>query len=649
MEDIEKILVTIASDHLPWTHLLVAVDSRVEKTLNVLRPQALTDHRSILASIRWPPPPSTSILENGRCSELPNPLVLMEEDKKERYSKSFLALLALQVLQAKRERRKLSLLIHQKGQSSPGFTELGNELRLLSSIWTVDELVYLIAPRVEHHFSKWFDQPELIFALTYRITRDLLEGIDKVLQPLIDKAQLLGFSAREAWISAMIKMLVAYLEKRVFPDLCRRYGSESMDAKMISSWLHLIDLIITFDKKMRALASSGILIPSHFTEFDGVSASQPLSILSLFCDHPEWVELWAQMELKHLQDKLKGKLDDDGAWTINIKQVAEFIDDRNADSFTFSSMEHYKAPRIADSVIKMAWTMIERGWALPSMPLKIKFVRSSTSIFLHHFSNILLQHSQEFETINIMEDDVIHGEASSINAARYCESVMREWSENLNFLEMSMVENNEKKLSVPFSCFFADEITIFSKLETDCIVEIMSALLLEFGSRCYDYVQSKERWGEDLDELTVYGVLDKQISAELVEALHMLRDRLQILKMHLNFKDFLDLWRSVAGGLDHFIFRSILLSNARFSDGGILQFKTDLQALFLVFKPFCIRPEAFFPCISDSLKLFAMCQEDVNHLIVALKGGKRDLECLHLRGLFHLSLDQAERILSNKK
>ncbi|MQM00229.1 hypothetical protein Taro_032963 [Colocasia esculenta] len=654
MEDMEKILTNIAKCQLQWTHLLMAVDLRVENTLAVLRPQALMDHRSILASIGWPPSLTTSILKNGGNVQIQNPLVMMKENKKEIYSQSFMALLGLQVLLANRGGRRHNLLTNQRMQTSPGFTELGNEVKLESGIWTIDELVYPIASRVEHHFSRWSQQPEFIFALTYRITRNLLEGVDIVVQPLIDETRLVGFSAREAWISAMVKMLAAYLRKSIFPDLSRRFHSESIDLELTSSWLNLIDHIIAFDKKMRTLASSQIFFMSDLTEFDGTSALQPLSVLSLFCDHSGWIEIWAQIELRNAQDKLAAKLDIDEAWAISIKQESGTLYDKDANLLTFSATEDYKAPLVADFVIRMTWSMIEKGWGLPSLSLKIKFIRSSANIFLHEFSNILHQYCQELEDVSIMNSDLIQREASSINAARYCESTILEWSDNVNFLEMYTYENDDevKKGKSSFSCFFADEIEIFSKLQTDYLMEIISAILVEFDYCCYDYIQNSEKWGEDLDDHNVNGVLAEGagiVSHEFIQPLDMLIDRLQILKVHLNFKDFIDLWRSVAGGLDHFVFRSILLSSIRFSDGGMHQFRTDMLALFHVFKPFCIRSEAFFPCIGDSLKLFGMCLEDVKHLKVALKRQERDRGCLHRYGLFHISIEEAEKILSIRK
>ncbi|CAL5330665.1 unnamed protein product [Camellia sinensis] len=175
-----------------------SLDSRVDKTLNLLRLQVLADHRALLSSLRWPPKVFMSKIESGKISILPNPLVLMQVDKQKAYSESFLELCALQHLQTRREERQLGLLGKKK---------------LNTGLWAIDELVSPIASRSEYHFSKWVDQPEFIFALVSKITKDFVGGVDDVSQPLIDRAKLVSLSGKEAWISVMVQTLSSFLAK----------------------------------------------------------------------------------------------------------------------------------------------------------------------------------------------------------------------------------------------------------------------------------------------------------------------------------------------------------------------------------------------------------------------------------------------------
>ena len=104
----------------------------------------------------------------------------------------------------------------------------------------------------------------------------------------------------------------------------------------------------------------------------------------------------------------------------------------------------------------------------------------------------------------------------------------------------------------------------------------------------------------------------------------------------------------MADGLDHFIAGSFFASDVQFSRKQTNQFGTDMHALFLVFQPFCARPEAFFPCIRDILKLLTMSKERVKQSLVALSSKKSE-KCMQFYGISHLSFDQVDKILRNMK
>ncbi|KAL6009780.1 hypothetical protein ACLOJK_000209 [Asimina triloba] len=645
VKGIEEVLVNLGKSRPNWCHLAKAVDCRVDKTLANLRPQALADHRAILTSLGWPPPLSCSDKEDRL--KIQNPLLLMHGDKKERYSESFLALSALQHLQARRESRQRNLLGHKNGTQLSDSAEPFNNRGLDFSLWTIDELVSPIASRLEHHFSRWSDQPRFVFALVYKVTRDFI-GLDEVLQPLIDKARLVGYSAKEAWVSAMVKMLSSYLRKKIFSVLAETYNDQNNDSEIISSWLHLVDLIISFDKQMQALASSGM--PAFVGKSSGFSSSSKgCSVLSIFCDHPEWVDVWAAIELSDAMEKLRKELVNDNVWIVVSRKEDEFIYDYEADAFLLSTRENHKAPLIVESVVQIAWTMIERCRMLPSVLLRVKFIRSSVSVFLGQFFNLLLCCCQELQAlVSYGDEDTLVRIAALINAARYFVYILQEWSEDIDFLEMRIAEDctigQIKDVLDGQAYFFAEEMNMLINLDTDWVEEILAHLLRQFNTHCWDYIRNRTQWVQEEESC-----FDAVVSAGFVEALDMLRGGLQLLRKSLNSKDFYDLWRSVASGLDHYLFSGILLNCIKFSDNGIKQFQTDMRALFIVFRPFCSRPEAFFPCINNSMKLQAMGLEDAKHVMGLLSKGEKRRECLQMHGVFHVSPAQAEKILRNGK
>ncbi|CAI8596339.1 unnamed protein product [Vicia faba] len=602
MNDVEQLLVTIVKFHPQWQCLLRSVDVRVDKILAALRPQVFADHRALLVSLGWPPKLLQS--ENGseQITGLPNPLVLMQENKKRNYSQSFIALCALQHLQDKREKRHLnSNLIKRENRN----------LRL----WAIDELVSPIASRMEYHFGKWTEQPEYMFALSYKVTQDFITGVDDVLQPLIDKARLISCSAKEAWVFAMVQMLSCFLEKKVFSSLAEGYNVKHLKPDVLSSWLHLVDLIIAFDKKMQSLVNLDTCLLAESGNFEG--PSRGMSVLTIFCDRHDWLKIWAKLEFKNAWAKLNTELKEEKTWMVSSTCKSGIDTDLE---HLLSAIEDHKAPPIAELFLKIIWEMIERCQTMPSIILRGQFIRSAAGRFLWYFFKILLLRFKSTElTPQISDDGTIVRACGLINAARYIWFKLQEWSDAVDFLEMKIAENDySKKIQDDTrdnDCFFDEEVRSLSEMETNWLVEIIAVILRQFEILSWKYIQNNDNFEEDQDYISLVvsrEAIDLAVSNDFVEALDALKSWLCIVKINLNRKDFLDLWRSVAEGLDHFISSSILTSEIRFPKIGINQFDADMQALIFIFKPFCARPHAFFPCINDILKLLKLKKEETN-------------------------------------
>uniref|UniRef100_A0A0D9X332 RINT1-like protein MAG2L n=1 Tax=Leersia perrieri TaxID=77586 RepID=A0A0D9X332_9ORYZ len=650
MRNIEQELLRISTNRPQWTNLVMAVDSRVDKTLATLRPKALTDYRALLAALGWPPSLSSPDAERDKYSEIPNPLVLMNEANQEKYSQSFLALCALQHAQANREARQCRTKGATPSMSDSKYTD--KTACFDNGLWAIDELVQPIASRLEYHFAKWSEQPEFIFALVYKIARDFMAGVDDILQPLIDRARLVGLSAKESWVTGMVKMLLGYLERQNFSVLVNSYQATDDKLEVHSSWMHLNDLMINFDKRMQLLADSGIQKIASISE--GLSRS--LSVFSIYSEHPDWLQMWAGVELNSAQHKLKSEMEDETNWSYSIKELDH---QEITNNFLLSTREDYKAPPISEYVVKTASSMIERGHALPNRSLRIQYNRSSSVQFLNGFFLVLRERCEALQLTNTaVEDNSLQKASFAINAVRYCEYVLREWDDDIVFLEMGahgkhVDEGQEKghKHSAQHSCsFFADEIAFLVKLGTDYLEQIMSSVLLEFEDLSWDYVQSIGLSGEQIHP--VNEVLDEEnlgVSPGFVASLEVLRDRTTKLMLHLNSKDFLDLWRSIAEGLDYFIYSSIRWTEIKFSGQGVTQLRVDTRALLHIFRPFCLRPEAFFPFISDSLKLLTMRNTDAQYFVEVLNNSKENNSCLKQQGLQHVNASQAMKILGSKR
>lgn len=632
LNDIENILLSVSKFQPQWNHLLLAVDTRVDNALAILRPRVIANYRAVLSSLGWPPKLLAPKTENGQLTSFSDPLFVMQGKKKDSYSQSFLSLCTLQHLQTRREQRQLSLL--------------GKNKETHLSLWAIDELVSPIASQTEFHFSKWSDQPEFMFALVYKITQDFIVGIEDILQPLIDRARLVSYSAKEAWVSAMILLISGFLAKRVFPSLADKYNEKTIKLEAMSSWLHLIDLIIAFDKRMQSLVTSesGFFLVESL-RFEGFSKFW--SVLLIFSDRPDWLKIWSKTELKDAVRKLREEVRSENSWLINKKQGIGIGSHKDSEQYVLSTTEDGKSPIIADFSLKIAWKMIERCENLPSTVLRVQFIRSTAGRFLRYFSDILVLRFNNSE-VDPDDDEALMRLCGCINAASYCVSKLEDWSDEANFIEMKISESKSKKNVTEdahnYSCFFWEEINNFAELETNWVMEVISVLLQQFETLSWDYLQNKELF----QETRISGSMDVHVSGDIVEALDSLRSRLDVIKLGINPKDFLDLWRSVADGLDHFIFRSIFMNDVKFCDKGVEQFDADMRSLFLIFQPYCLRPEAFFPCIRDSLELLKMVKEERKHLLGLLSKNERRANCLRLYGILRVSDVEAETILRNR-
>ncbi|CAN6220005.1 unnamed protein product [Urochloa humidicola] len=635
VRDIERELVRIGTSRPQWTSLIMAVDTRVDKTLAILRPQALTDYRALLAALGWPPSLSSPETQNDKYSQIPNPLVLMNEGNKEKYSQSFMALCALQHVQANREVRQCQIA------AAPTLAESKYSDKtacLDNGLWAIDELVHPVASRMEYHFAKWSEQPEFIFTLVYKITKDFMDGVDDILQPLIDHARLAGLSAKESWVTGMVKMLVGYLERQIFPALVTSIQDQATAGKpeVESSWLHLNDLMISFDKRMQLLADSGIQKILSLSE--GLPRS--LSIFSIYSEHPDWLQIWASLELSSAQDKLKSEMEDEISWSFSDSQHDQHGHMENSIKFLLTTREDYKAPPVSEFVVRTALSMIERGRALRNRGMQIQYNRSSSVKFLNDFFLVLRDRCEALQLSNTaLEDQSLSKASCAINAARYCENVLREWDEDTTFLDICTQGS-----------LFTDEITFLVKLGTNYLEQILSAILLEFEDLSWEYVQNIGSWsGQTVLDDQVLDEENAGVSSGFVASLDVLTDRVSKLKLYLNSKDFLDLWRSIAEGLDYFIYSSIRWGEVNFSDTGIIQLRVDTKALLHIFRPFCSRPEAFLPFLSESLRLLTMKKSDAQYLLEMLTDDTSSDNCLKHQELHHVNGRQATKILRSRK
>lgn len=624
LKQTEDILTSVTKTRPQWARLVAAVDHRVDRALAMLRPQAIANHRALLASLGWPPLLSTMASSNPdtrTSSEVPNPLFSMQGDLKHQYCENFLALCRLQELQRQRKSRQL------EGHN--------REVALHQPLWAIEELVNPIAVASQRHFSKWTDKPEFIFTLVYKITRDYVDSMDELLQPLVDEAMLVGYSCREEWISAMVTTLSTYLAKEIFPVYVDQIDEESVtgiQSQARISWLHLVDLMISFDKRIKSLVEqSGMLLSLQ----DG--SLQKISSLSVFCDRPDWLDLWAQIELTDTLEKLKHEMDNERNWTMKVREGALIF-----------GAEDYKSPAVSSAFLQLLSSAVDRCRSLPTIPSRSRFLSLAGAPIIQKFLDCLLVRCQEAEGLTALtDDDALLKVANSINAAHYFESVLGEWCEDVFFLEMGLGQNDQLRkflgdeigsgwpVEGSGSGIFDEVIKRLEEFRTEWVEKISVVVLRGFDALCRDYMKNRRQWQERSEE-------NWRVSKTLVGALDYLQGQMSMIEGSLNAMDFIVVWRSLAAAVDKLLFNGILMSNAKFYDGGVERFGSDLEVLFGVFRAWCLRPEGFFPKASEGLKLLKMGEEQLQGSVL---GGEKWMK---QNGISHLSVTEAQKIVKNR-
>ncbi|EFH53831.1 hypothetical protein ARALYDRAFT_485134 [Arabidopsis lyrata subsp. lyrata] len=600
----EEILSSVARRHPRWARIVSAVDHRVDRALAMMRPQAIADYRALLSSLGWPPQLSTltSASLDSKSENVQNPLFNMEGSLKSQYCGNFQALCSLQGLQLQRKSRQLG-------------SHMGENVLFHQPLWAIEELVNPLTVASQRHFTKWSEKPEFIFALVYKITRDYVDSMDELLQPLVDEAKLAG-------------SLSLYLVKEIFPIYVGQLNEANetdlrSEAKV--SWLHLIDLMISFDKRVQSLVSqSGILSLQE----DGNLLR--ISSLSVFCDRPDWLDLWAEIELDERLVKFKADIDNDRNWTAKVQD--ELISTSNV----------YRPPIISSIFLQHLSSIIERSKSVPAIYLRARFLKLAASPTIHKFLDCLLLRCQDAEGLTALtENNDLIKVSNSINAGHYIESVLEEWSEDVYFLEMGTGQHDPQEVpglenfTEPSEGIFGEEFEKLEKFRLEWINKLSVVVLRGFDARTREYIKNRKQWQEKRDK-------EWTVSRALVGALDYLQGKTSIIEENLNKADFTAMWRTLASEIDKLFFNSILMANVKFSNDGVERLKEDMEVLYGVFRTWCVRPEGFFPKLSEGLTLLKMEEKKVKD------GLSRGDKWLRENSVRYLSEAEAKKVAKSR-
>ena len=284
----------------------------------------------------------------------------------------------------------------------------------------------------------------------------------------------------------------------------------------------------------------------------------------------------------------------------------------------------------AELVLEVMWDGIGRCRTVEAPPHQLAFVRAAAAPLADDFCRELLTRARVVEASTALADtDSMTAVATLLSAAHFCEHRLREWGEDVFFLELRQWDDRVRgdgggeegagTGSGTEGMVFDDEVDQFLAFQRDWLAKIVGAIVRGFEARCADYLRNKRRW-EEMDRWQGESFsMERQVSSQflaeveavdvspsLAEALSVLARQLSGLKATLDNGLFSQVWRKVVQSLDRFVMEGVVVGDAVFSNAGGRQLAADLRGLFFVFSICTTRPHNFFKTLRDAALLLLM-------------------------------------------
>jgi hypothetical protein len=195
-----------------------------------------------------------------------------------------------------------------------------------------------------------------------------------------------------------------------------------------------------------------------------------------------------------------------------------------------------------------------------------------------------------------------------INSLYYTQKILQDWGDQVFFLELfafSKTENSDADIdrsSIKGLGSVFDEMTaLYKRLKTEIRDRLVLVILDTFKTNTQAYLKTKRIWKREEAEMERL-----EISYELCDALATLRKDLYTLKCHLSVPQFGKLWPLVCEQLNDYILQQLLSKRQHFHQSGGIQFRHDMNALFLIFKQFTPNPHNYFKDVKEAAVVLGM-------------------------------------------
>lgn len=430
----------------------------------------------------------------------------------------------------------------------------------------------LIAPfrvRFEYHFmgtrqTNRPEKPEYFFTQILNWAKENHHFVNEIFQTPATRA-CASDNIRLEFVRGLVQLTI----EKLLQDI----EEISFDEQLFA---HLIDEILSFEQDLKSTLSYPNALPSAVT------------VLT----QPFFFTKWLSIEEKFTQDKMDLILSDENMpWEMldpfGFTNITSPLTAASMNAVDELELDQLKIPKCADQFVRLLEAMKERYCILPQPNHQLQFLELQIELIDNFRRRLVQLHNTSVSTLNIL------------NAIFYISSVLREWGENVHYLHLhaALLGPNAEEIS-----------SVFDK-SIDELDHWQNKLVKQLSSKVSDEIKSKsmayrhDNWvsmpKQSSNESFVLSYSAGEMFQFLVSVLHDL-------EAALSTKLFNSVLRRVAKKLDDFFIDSMIMT-AKFSEGGSVQFKFDIERNLLpLFGQYSRRPGLLFRNLSDSCILLSL-------------------------------------------
>jgi len=413
-----------------------------------------------------------------------------------------------------------------------------------------------------------------------------------------------------------------------------RSSASSVSIELVRALIaHSINEILDFEKTLTDAYDYPRGRPSEYP--------RPIDILTL----PNLRKVWLDLEISSVKEHLRTLLKSGDAWERQYASVPVEDDSSRVPRYSFVLFNVL-------SILQERYSLLGSG----REEQMSEFLEAQLSI-LHEYLALLKR--MPTESLRSLEGvEYLKQCCVMYNAAWYSRKVLEEWGTQSLFIELYMFNKGITDPDLLSGTTF-DSLIQQCKALCKHNLKLMTEKTLHIFTTAYNKSYARTNFLEDFPEhsrqqqqqtpLRSEQLGEADVSPLLCDPLFLLREAFTKVEMSLNTAAFRKCWRALAASLNTFLFESIVLKK-HFQRQGALQFKVDVQAIWLLWRAQTPVPESFFKDTHEAICILTLHYDKLRDLTTLINSvGRHPTPQQQAEmgqfGIFKLSPSQVRQVL----